>query len=682
MSSYRRFVPLLLVILICISLVGVLSAQNGEPVAAPAPEPLLEPVPQSTNNILLPMVKNSTGQIPEGLFASALAAAAADAGLPVSSLTIANQSQGTYPLTAKVSYDFKLVDNATGQIYSVTLDENANRLDPEQLAAAELAAYRARYGVYEPELADMLAAGQVSGSQKVILWLKEPAYTGPARPLPNTEQRSDAEMTAFTATVDAQRSEHVAQVNAPILARMATLGMEAQADRFAPVIFTTLDALQLRAVGQWPEVDTIYLDRNDFVPLDSNSPTLDFARSTIYAHTVHARGITGSGTKVGVIEVGGRASTTNPYMSITQDATYACTTAQSHATAVTGMIRSTHSTYKGIAYGSTVRVGGSCAASASQLWNRSTAAVDWGARVLNLSWGGPSNRIPSASDRFYDDMVINRYVTVVAAAGNEGSGCGGNGQVLSPALAYSIISVGNFDDKNSQTWTGDTMSSCSSWWDPVSTRGDREKPEVAAPGTSINSLLTASPWIGNTGSGTSYASPMVAGTAALMMQRNTSLRVWPEAVKAILMVSALHNVEGGVRLSEKDGAGGLVSLRADDVARNVNWAWRAQAYSCSTATPLEVFSFNSPAAYRLRFAIAWDTPTSYANYTTQPSADLDMVIIGPAGNVVANSVSFDNTYEIVDFTTATAGTYRVRVNRIRCNDSPSFLGFAATAHGF
>ena len=679
MRSRRSLVLVLLTLLAAISLVGALSAQNEEPASVPAPEAA---GPQFSNSILLPMVKNSPGAASEALSAAALAMVAADNGLSAADLSVANEATATYELTARVGYDFKFVDTVTGQVYGIMLDGNGNRLDAAQLEAAESAAYQARYGVYEPELADMLAAGQVSGAQRVIIWLKEPDYTPPARPAPTSDYMSDAQLSAFAAVADVQRAEHVARVNAPVLSRMAAMGLQAEGDRFAPAIYTSLDASNLRAVGGWSEVDTIYLDRNDNMPLDTDAPDLNVARSTIYAHTVHGRGFTGSGVKVGVIEVGGRAATNNPYMSITQDPLYACAAAQSHATAVAGMVRSTHSTYRGIAYGSQVRVGGSCGGWDSELTSRSTAAVDWGARILNLSWGGRRNRVVGSLERFYDNMVINRWITVVAAAGNEGSGCGGNGQILTPAMAYNIISVGNFNDQNSQTWNGDAMSSCSSWWDPISTRNDREKPEVAAPGSNIISLLTASPWYGNTGSGTSYASPMVAGTAALMMQRNTGLRVWPEAVKAITMATAVHNVEGGTRLSEKDGAGGLITLRADDAARNYNWAWKAQPYTCSTASPLEVFTFNSPANYRLRFVITWDNPPSYSNYANQPSADLDLVVIGPSGTAVASSASYDNTYEIVDFRTPAAGTYRVRVNRFRCNASPVYLGFAATAHDF
>ncbi len=53
-----------------------------------------------------------------------------------------------------------------------------------------------------------------------------------------------------------------------------------------------------------------------------------------------------------------------------------------------------------------------------------------------------------------------------------------------------------------------------------------------------------------------------------------------------------------------------------------------------------------------------------------------MQIIGPGGNVVAGSYSWDNTYEIVDFVAPTTGTYRLRVTKYRCNYTPKWLGWA------
>jgi hypothetical protein len=74
--------------------------------------------------------------------------------------------------------------------------------------------------------------------------------------------------------------------------------------------------------------------------------------------------------------------------------------------------------------------------------------------------------------------------------------------------------------------------------------------------------------------------------------------------------------------------------------------------------------------------MVYDQNPSYASYGTQPSADLDLQIVSPGSALVAASVSFDNTYEIVDFTATTAGNYTMRVSRLRCDLTPAAVGWA------
>lgn len=175
--------------------------------------------------------------------------------------------------------------------------------------------------------------------------------------------------------------------------------------------------------------------------------------------------------------------------------------------------------------------------------------------IISSSWGsndGTGNL--NVHDRHFDYIVGNAWVTVSTAAGNEADGCGaGDGRVGSPSRAYSVITVGNYDDNRTLTWDDDFMDACSSYVDPDS----EPKPEVSAVGShSLMSLTDISPWYGDVGSGTSYSAPMVAGAAALLQQRNSGLKIWPETIKAIIMAASLHNIEGGTRFSDKDGAGG------------------------------------------------------------------------------------------------------------------------------
>ena len=267
------------------------------------------------------------------------------------------------------------------------------------------------------------------------------------------------------------------------------------------------------------------------------------------------------------IEVGGRVATANPHLSgVTQDATDVCAGNSSHSTGVAGIINARHvtptwpffwPTFEGMAPGATLRAGGSCRGNSTQLQDASTRAANWGARAMNLSWGSNIGLTPGPNDRFYDDMVMWRARSVIKSAGNQNGGCGaGDGNVTTPGLAYNVTAVGNVDDNGTTALGDDFIDACSSFEDPTSGHNDRQKPEVAAPGSNITTASTTGPpWNGYTDTGTSFAAPHVTGAAGMLIQRDPWLGTWPEAVKSIQMTSAVHNVEGSSRLSDFDGAG-------------------------------------------------------------------------------------------------------------------------------
>lgn len=133
------------------------------------------------------------------------------------------------------------------------------------------------------------------------------------------------------------------------------------------------------------------------------------------------------------------------------------------------------------------------------------AGMDWVAqqprtnpRVANMSLGGgASSAIDAAVGR-----MTGAGVTVVVAAGNESQ----NACNVSPARASTAYTVGS-------STSSDARSSFSNFGSCVN---------IFAPGSSITSAWHTSNTATNTISGTSMASPHVAGAAALYLQRNPS----------------------------------------------------------------------------------------------------------------------------------------------------------------
>jgi serine protease len=132
------------------------------------------------------------------------------------------------------------------------------------------------------------------------------------------------------------------------------------------------------------------------------------------------------------------------------------------------------------------------------------AGMDWVAQnrvrpaVANMSLGGGFSQATNDAVQ----RMVNAGVTVVVAAGNDNS----NACNYSPASAGSAVTVGS-------TTNTDARSSFSNFGSCL---------DIFAPGSSITSAWYTSTTATNTISGTSMASPHVAGAAALYLATNTT----------------------------------------------------------------------------------------------------------------------------------------------------------------
>jgi subtilisin family serine protease len=277
-------------------------------------------------------------------------------------------------------------------------------------------------------------------------------------------------------------------------------------------------------------------------------PSLDTSVPQIGAPTAWQDGLNGKDVRVAVLDTGIddthpdfrgqlaeiRNFTTDP------DARDAVGHGTHVASILAGTGRASGGRYTGVAPGARLLIGkvcqgGGCPESAI------LAGMEWaaaaGAKVVNLSLGGPDAAGDDLLEEAVNRLSAERGTLFVIAAGNDG-GLGAE-TVDSPSSADAALSVGAVDKQDGLAG--------------FSSRGPRFrdaalKPEIVAPGVEITAARSRFSLIGKRGeryvalSGTSMATPHVAGAAAILVQAHPT---WTGAqLKAALMGSAhrLDNV--------------------------------------------------------------------------------------------------------------------------------------------
>ena len=150
-----------------------------------------------------------------------------------------------------------------------------------------------------------------------------------------------------------------------------------------------------------------------------------------------------------------------------------------------------------------------------------TQAVQGGANIINIS-GGEFSPSGTAHPLLADAVktCVNNNVLIVAAAGNEGCEC-----LHVPGALPSVLAVGAMDEQNLPL-------AVSNWGDKYRMQG------VLAPGENIPGAMPGGGTA--TRSGTSYATPVVSGIAALLLslQQKLGQKPDPKAVRSAILESA------------------------------------------------------------------------------------------------------------------------------------------------
>lgn len=266
------------------------------------------------------------------------------------------------------------------------------------------------------------------------------------------------------------------------------------------------------------------------------------------------------------------------------------------------------------------------------------AAVDrcrlYGGKITNNSYGSSGD--PGSSVKAAFDSTYNAGMLHVAASGNATSIFTCN-SVSYPARYDSVMAVGATD-------SGDAIAS-------FSCRGPEV--EVSAPGVSITSTYLNNGYA--SGSGTSMASPHVAGTAALVFGCGLADQNADGVINNIDVRLRLQNTALDLGSAGRDNLFGFGRIRADVAATNCNIA--------PPPPPLPTIpgNFRVTSTNRTYISLAWNDAQNETSYqlercTGTSSQCASSGAFSLVATLSANTTSYTNT----GLARRTTYTYRLR----------------------
>jgi hypothetical protein len=545
----------------------------------------------------------------------------------------------------------------TGAPIDLAFNASGRPIDPDAIwTRLERARVRA-FGKLSPALARRLRRGRARDTVAVAIWVAGEAELRP-EDRPAQARRRPA--------VAAPLPEELAAATQAVAARAKEMaGSRIVVDELVPVVFARLTQRAIRELAEDPGVARIFLyDPRGFDDLEDS---IDIHESNV----VHGLGATGNGVRVAVWEKG-PASTANLNITDRYDSTPATS---AHSTLVHAVIANTE---RNAPNGHAPDVDLHSANSydlAALRW-----AVGEGCTAINQSFHRDDEQTDGdlSFDDIYKDWLILRtpYPTIIQAAGN-----GADDEFVNHK-GFNSLAVANHND------TATSLSGTSVFANPNSPHGDRELPEIAANGT----MVTAA---GGADSGTSFASPAVAGIAALLQEEAAVLRSWPEGCRALLLAGAKRNVtdatwwqdvSSGVDASDGSGsANALESFRItqnrgrrDGTPARRGWDIGVLGDGDFGRDGLSTFSYRVrvPSGPRLwvathvKVALAWNSSVAEFNFlgiripiSSRLTLDFDLHVFDDTGTEVATSASWDNSYEIAEFDAVPGREYTIRIRR-------------------
>jgi hypothetical protein len=615
-------------------------------------------------------------------FELALASLSAARGVEPENLLILSEIVVKLPNLGTEFALYKVLDTETGESGPVVLSGEGKPIDHEELLKKERALEYEKRGTMQPELYHLIGLDEAR-TVPVLIQFAVPEEQVDKSKTENVD--SLAELSARDQEVVDRVSQQTAEL---FYETLALFGLETDevVRPSGPFVSTELPAEVILKLSKDPRVVFIGPDQE---PEILDYPTIPDSLPTTRTDWVHDTGTKGSGVKIAVLEWG-TLTVSQSCFNIGAIRTTSGS-GSSHMTKSVGIIGNRYNggtcsgPWEGYAPEATVLV-----ANGSDYKDRYQWAKSQGVNVVTMSWHfGDEETSGSLHSRdvYFDYWAVHYpYPAVFTSAGNGAPGDFASGK------GYNFFGVGNVENDGDGDRCNDVISSSSSYKNPASPYGDREIPEIAAPG-SRHDLL------GSSFGGTSCATPVAASIAALLMSANTSLKGWPEAIRVILLATANYQGADGANWSKyaegKDGTGMINTRYAYHTAKRretgTTAQFRAHDYGSIQASDFSGGFFTKTwkaktgtTQSRIRVAFMWNSKTSASGSGPTSSvldADLDLWVYDPSMNLVAVSASYDSNYEFVEFTPQQAGNYTIKIRGWSVPSSFwSYYGVAWTTH--